>query len=103
VRAETPDRVLVVDAADMRLKPGTIRRIDEAQVAGQFLITTHAIPLDVLIASLKETIPRVTFVGVQPARVGFFNEMTPAVQTAVDSLHRSLVAGADPDDWPTIG
>lgn len=102
VRAEAPDRVLLVDAADMRLEPGAVRRIDEAYVAEQFLITTHAIPLDMLIASLKETIPRVTFVGIQPALVTFFGDMTPAVHAAVARLHQSLISGADPDDWPTI-
>jgi hydrogenase 3 maturation protease len=103
VRAEAPERVLLVDAADMQLEAGAVRRIDEADVAGQFLITTHAIPLDVLIASLRETVPQVTFVGIQPAEVAFFAEMTPAVRTAVEGVHRSLVAGSDPDDWPAVG
>jgi len=103
VRAEAPDRVLVVDAADMQLEPGAVRRIHEAEIARRFLITTHAIPLDVLIASLKETVPLVTFVGIQPARVTFFGTMTAAVKAAVEGLHRALVAGANPDDWPAVG
>jgi hydrogenase 3 maturation protease len=102
VRAEQPQRVLLIDAADMQLPPGTVCRIDEADVAKQFMINTHAIPLDFLIASLKETVPRVTFVGIQPAVVEFYGDMTPAIRTAVDGLHRSLMQGADPDDLPTV-
>jgi hydrogenase 3 maturation protease len=102
VRAEAPKRVLVVDAADMQLPPGTVCRINEADVAKQFLITTHAIPLDVLIASLRETIPQVTFVGIQPAEVTFFGDMTPSVKAAVEGLHRSLMLGNDPDNLPTV-
>ncbi|MBB5046236.1 hydrogenase 3 maturation protease [Rhodopseudomonas rhenobacensis] len=102
VRAEAPERVLLVDAADMRLPPGTVCRINEADVAKQFLINTHAIPLDVLIASLRETVPRVTFVGIQPEVVTFFGDMTPAVKAAVEGLHRSLLLGTDPDDLPTV-
>jgi hydrogenase 3 maturation protease len=60
------------------------------------------IPLNLLIASLRETVPRVTFVGIQPAHVAFFDEMTPAVRDAVGRIHRSLVDGADPDDWPLL-
>jgi hydrogenase 3 maturation protease len=102
VRAEAPDHVLLVDAADMQLPPGSVCRIDEADVAKQFLITTHAIPLDVLIASLRETVPRVTFVGIQPAVVAFFGDMTPRIKSAVLGLHRSLTLGMDPEDLPTV-
>jgi hydrogenase 3 maturation protease len=102
VRAEQPQRVLLVDAADMQLPPGAVCRIDEAQVADQFMINTHAIPLDFLIASLKETVAHVTFVGIQPAVVEFYGDMTPAIRAAVDGLHRSLMQGADPDDLPTV-
>jgi hydrogenase 3 maturation protease len=102
VRADAPQRVLLVDAADMQLPPGTVCRINEADVAKQFLITTHAIPLDVLIASLKETVPRVTFVGIQPQEVAFFADMAPSVKAAVEELHRSLMEGLEPDDLPSV-
>lgn len=102
VRAEAPDRVLIVDAADMQLPPGAVCRINEADVTKQFLINTHAIPLDILIASLRETVPHVTFVGIQPAVVTFWGDISPSVRTAVKGLHRSLTRGMDPDDLPTV-
>lgn len=102
VRAEAPDRVLIVDAANMKLAPGAVCRIDAADVAKQFLINTHAFPLDILIASLRESVPHVTFVGVQPALVTFWGDISPAVRAAVKGLHRSLITGIDPDDLPTV-
>lgn len=102
VRAATPDRVLLVDAAEMGLAPGSIRRIDPGLVADRFLIDTHAIPLDFLVSSLEESVREVVFVGVQPARVAFFEEMTPAVRAAVADLHRRLAAGEDPADLPAV-
>ena len=102
VRAAAPDRVLLVDAAEMGLPPGSIRRIDPGMVADRFLIDTHAIPLDFLIASLGETVGEVIFVGIQPARVAFYEDMTPAVVAAVDDLHRRLAAGEDPADLPAV-
>lgn len=102
VRARNPGRVLVVDAADMGLPPGTIRRIGETDVANQFLITTHAIPLNLLIASLRETVPDIAFLGIQPARVAFYEEMTPQVKAAVVDLHGQLTKGTDPMYWPQV-
>ena len=102
VRARRPERVLMIDAARMELEPGTVRRVDERDIARQFLINTHAIPLDMLIDSLRETVPCVTFVGIQPAKVEFFAEMTSEVRDAVVRLHRSLVNGADPGEWPLL-
>lgn len=102
VRRDAPERVVLVDAADMQLPAGEVRRIDKAQVAGSFLITTHAIPLDVLVASLEETVPEVTFVGIQPQRVEFFATMTPAVRSAVTDLHKRFRDGRDVADIPAI-
>lgn len=102
VRAANPDRVLLVDAAEMGLPPGSVRRIDPGMVADRFLIDTHAIPLDFLIASLGETVGEVIFVGIQPARVAFFEDMTPAVAAAVDGLHRRLCDGEDPARLPAV-
>ena len=102
VRAVIPKRVLLLDAAQMQLEPGAVRRIDEADIVRQFLFNTRVIPLDMLIASLRETVLRVTFVGIQPAHVAFFDDMTPAVRDAVSQIHRSLVDGADPDDWALL-
>lgn len=102
VRAARPDRVLLVDAAEMGLAPGSVRRIDPGLVADRFLIDTHAIPLDFLVASLRESVREVVFVGVQPARVAFYEDMTPAVRSAVAELHRGLVAGEDPAELPAV-
>ena len=96
VRAANPDRVLMVDAAEMGLPHGSVRRIDPALIADTFLINTHAIPLDFLVTSLKETVREVVFVGIQPARVAFFEDMTAAVKAAVRDLHSRLIAGEDP-------
>ena len=102
VRAERPECVVLFDAARMGLEPGTVRRVAEADIARQFLINTHVLPLNMLIDSLRETVPRITFVGMQPGEVAFFGEMTEAVRQAVVRVHRYLVQGADPDDWPLL-
>jgi len=103
VRAAAPERLLLVDAAQMGLPGGAIRVIDPQLVAEQFLIDTHAIPLDYLIASLEESVGEVVFVGIQPARVAFYEDMTPAVRAGVEELHRRLSSGEDPARFAPVG
>jgi hydrogenase 3 maturation protease len=103
VRGAKPDRVLIVDAARMGRPAGSVLRIDPATVADHFLLGTHAIPLDFLVASLEETVPEVILVGIEPARVAFYEEMTAVVRAAVDELHHRLKSGEDPADLPIVG
>ncbi|MDR3535822.1 MAG: hydrogenase maturation peptidase HycI [Acetobacteraceae bacterium] len=102
VRALTPDRVLIVDAADMELAPGEVRLLDEDCVAEHFLVTTHAIPLNFLIASLRETVPEIIFLGVQPKDTAFCNPLTPEVRRAVEMIHQRLVQGDGFDLYQAI-
>lgn len=66
VRALAPLRVVVVDATDMGLNPGEIRVVDPHDIAEMFIVSTHTMPLTFLIDSLKDDVPEVTFIGIQP-------------------------------------
>ena len=103
IRALSPDHVLIVDAAEMELAPGEIRRLDEDCIADHFLVTTHAIPLNFLIASLRETVPDIAFLGIQPKDTSFCGPMTPSVRQAVEALHEKLVRGDRIDGYEEIG
>ncbi|MDR3438354.1 hydrogenase maturation peptidase HycI [Telmatospirillum sp.] len=103
IRALEPDRVLIVDAADMQLAPGAVRLIDEDCVAQQFLVTTHAIPLNFLIASLRETVAKIDFLGIQPKEIGFLFPMAPEVRLAVEALHQDLVSGIEIESFGLVG
>lgn len=54
VRALKPERLLIVDAADIGLNPGEIRIIDPDDIADMFIMSTHNLPLNFLIDQLKE-------------------------------------------------
>jgi hydrogenase 3 maturation protease len=95
VRRFSPERVLVVDAADMGLAPGEVRRVKEGDVARQFLMSTHSLPLSFLLAELKESVPCVDFLGVQPRDTSFMAPVTPQVQEAVARLYAWLRHGGD--------
>jgi hydrogenase 3 maturation protease len=98
VRRLNPTRVVVVDAADMGLPVGEIRRIDERDVAQHFLMTTHSLPLSFVLASLKESITDVEFVGIQPRNTDFLAPVSPRIREAVESLYLWLREGGDSAD-----
>lgn len=90
VRARAPEFVLVVDAADMDLPPGSIRRIPTDRLADPFLLTTHVLPLSYFVESLSEFVPQVTLLGIQPEIVAFGYPISPAVRQAVSQVYTCL-------------
>ncbi len=73
IRALQPQCVVIVDAADIGLKPGEIRVIDPDYIAEMFIMSTHNMPLNFLIDQLKDDIPDITFSwGSSPILVGFY-------------------------------
>ncbi len=98
-----PRVAVVVDAADMGLEAGSVRRLSARDVCTDYLITTHALPLSYLIERLEGMAERVVFIGVQPASTLFFDPLTTAVRTAVENLCDRLCNSASFDDIPWIG
>ncbi|MGY3901866.1 hydrogenase maturation peptidase HycI [Aeromonas lusitana] len=95
VRELQPDRVLLVDAAEIGEKAGTLQLIPPETIAEMFIFSTHNMPLNFLIDELKTFVPEVLFVGVQPAIVAFSFPMTEMVSGAMDYLHQHLAAAQD--------
>jgi hydrogenase 3 maturation protease len=89
-RALAPEYILVVDAADMDLPAGMIRKIQDDYLDDPFLLTTHTLPLTYLIQSLREFVPRVELLGIQPEVVAFGYPVSPAVKQAVLQLYEGL-------------
>jgi len=93
VRTMSPERVLLVDAADMDLPPGSVRSIRDDRLDDPFLMTTHSLPLTFLIESLREIAPQVELLGIQPETVAFGLPISPAVKNAVERVYQDLKAG----------
>lgn len=65
VKKHRPKTVIIVDAVEMDLSPGQIRIIPEEKI-GTMHISTHGIPLPVLIKYLKQYVDNVFLIGIQP-------------------------------------
>jgi len=92
LRELRPQHLVIVDATDMGLAPGEMRIINEEDIGEMFMMTTHNLPLTFLIQQLREDIPDITFVGIQPDVVAFYYPMSAVVEHAVRHLHQRLPA-----------
>jgi hydrogenase 3 maturation protease len=93
VRELAPQRVLIIDAAELDLEPGAFRRISPEEVADPFLLTTHTLPLTFLIEALQEFVPQVDLIGIQPELVAFGAPVSQSVRKAVETLYQQLALG----------
>jgi hydrogenase 3 maturation protease len=90
LRELAPEQILVVDATDMGLSPGEIRLVDEERIALDFWMTTHTLPLTYLMQSIREFVPKVDLLGIQPDIVAFGYPMSTSVQQAVEGIYSRL-------------
>ena len=77
--ARGANTVLIVDATDMGLEPGSIRIIPRERI-GDLAISTHSMPLSMLIDYLKESCGEIIMIGIQPKQVADFIEMSDEVK-----------------------
>jgi len=68
VKQKKPDILLLIDAAEMNLSPGTIRTIPKEKI-GTMHISTHGIPLSLLVTYLEKEVPTIIMIGIQPQRM----------------------------------
>ena len=83
VTREKPDKLVLVDAADMKLAPGEIRRIRPDNIR-EVNTGTHSMPLYLLINHLAEYTRDVTFVGIQPESAEYEAGISPKVMRAAE-------------------
>jgi len=70
VNKQNPDKLIIIDAAEMGLKPGEIRIVPKEKI-GVMTISTHGIPISVLIGYLEQHIKKIIFIGIQPKKIIF--------------------------------
>ena len=90
IREMAPEQVLIVDAADMDLTPGEIRLIGDDRIEDPFFMTTHSLPLTYLMQALREFVPKVDLIGIQPELVAFGYPVSDRVKLAVDRVYECL-------------
>lgn len=91
VRKFNPSHVLMMDAAELSSKPGTVRFVFPDEIQG-LSISTHTLPLNVFADYLKkETNTKIALLAVQPKNLDFGESLSSEVLFAVKSLSNTIL------------
>jgi hydrogenase 3 maturation protease len=83
VKNKKPKNLIIIDAVEMGLIPGEIRIIPKEKI-GVMHISTHGIPISVLINYIEKTVKNIIFIGIQPKKMS--GKMTKIVKLSADKL-----------------
>ena len=95
IREMSPERVVIVDAAEMDMGVGESRVIEPEEIGSLFLVTTHTLPLNFFMEALGEFVPQVSMIGIQPGTVAFGYPVSAKVEEAVERVYRWLKEEAE--------
>ena len=91
IRKFKPSHVILIDAADFKAKPGTVRLFNDLSVAIGQSISTHKLSLSILSDYLhNQTSVKVSLIGIQPAGAEMGGKMCKEVKDVVDELAKAL-------------
>jgi len=83
VKKRKPEHLVIIDAIDMGLTPGSVRIVPKENI-GTMHVSTHGIPLSVLITYLERFVEKVSLLGIQPKTMS--GELTDTVKKSGEKL-----------------
>ena len=83
VKQYNPKNLTIIDAVEMGLNPGEMKIVPKEKI-GKMHISTHGIPISVLIGYLEQYLENILFIGIQPKTMS--GEMTTIVRKSGDKL-----------------
>ncbi len=88
-----PNRIIVLDAADMKEIPGAISIFPKEMIAQGFHFSTHTLSLTMLEEFLKPVVPElvVFYVGVQPKQTKFMTDLSEECKSAAEEFAELLI------------
>ena len=78
-----PETLVIVDAVEMGLNAGDIRIVPRDKI-GVMHISTHGIPVSVLMDYLEKYVEKIVFIGIQPREMS--GNLSDAVKESADQL-----------------
>jgi len=97
IRRIRPELLVMLDAAEMGLPPGTLRRLQPAEIGARDF-GTHAPSIGQLATYLAECAGQVVILGIQPATTQPGAHLSPPVRVTLRDLARQLAAGRLPPE-----
>ncbi len=91
VKKHHPERLIIIDAIEMNLDPGEIRKVPPQKI-GVMHVSTHGIPLSVLIKYFNQYVENIMLIGIQPRKMS--GNLTDAVRHASKHVIRLIVSNS---------
>ena len=86
IRRENPTHIILVDAVDMKKKPGFVRIVKKEEIAS-YNISTHAMPLSFLIRYLESTTDaKIILMGIQPKNLDISQTISKEVEESIEDV-----------------
>ena len=92
IRKKKPKTLVIVDAADMGIKIGEFRVVPEEKIENMS-ISTHTMPLSLLINYLKDSANRIIFIGIQPKTIRNSDEISKELKKSAKQIMGILREG----------
>jgi len=83
VKKYKPKNLIIIDATEMGLRPGEIRIIPKEKI-GTMHISTHGIPISVLMTYLKSYVENIVLIGIEPNALS--SKITKSVKKSGDKV-----------------
>lgn len=83
-----PDKLIIIDAIDMDVKHGDFLIVPKEKI-GLMHISTHGIPLSVLINYLQRFIKKIVLIGIQPKKMN--GKISNIVKKSADEIIDILI------------
>jgi len=90
VREHVPDRLILVDAAEMGLSPGSYRIIPPEKI-GVMCVSTHNMPLSLFVSYVSEFCRDVVLIGIQPERMDVGATLSSAVRSGGEDAANIII------------
>ncbi len=90
IRKQKPDRLVLVDAAEMGLNFGSYRIIKKEHM-GVMTMSTHNMPLSLFASYVSQFCREVLLLGIQPKRMDLNAKMSPELYRAGDEIALLIV------------
>lgn len=83
VKKNNPGKLVIIDAVDMGLEQGEIRIVPKEKI-GLFTVSTHGMPISLLIQYLEQYVKNIVLIGIQPKTMS--GEITAIVKKSANDL-----------------
>jgi len=90
IKRHNPDRLILVDAADMGLSPGSYKIIPPEEIKVMH-ISTHNMPLSFLISYISEFCRNIVLIGIQPDKMKLGTILSRAVRRGGEQVANLII------------